>query len=264
MQVAELADDDVGAAGEALQGAAQGRQHDFRGVAHARLNAVQQLEQHGGVLADDQVRGQAAQFLFGVGFPGFWFALDLFDGALNAVAVLFYAVGGHANRHVRLEAFFHEVEELVAGLLHQLLRFHFFHQLPFAFFQLGDDVGEVGDDALGMFVGVEQIVDLAAIHEGGQGIEGVTGVAVAGAHAAPVHFRQGLGEQAAGAAERVGGLEGGFVLVPLQPAMLHQQVENPAGLLAVVAKAAAVFVTVQQRRPFQGFAEHIQHLIALE
>lgn len=176
-----------------------------------------------------------------------------------------HAVGGHADRHVRLEALLHELEELVAGLLHQLLGLHFLDQFPLALFQLGDDVGEVGDDALGMLVGVEQIIDLAAIQKRGQRIERIAGIAMAGADAAAVHLGQGLGEQAPGAAERIGGLKRRLVLVPLQPAVLHQRIENPGGLLPIVAEAAAVLIAaLQQGRPFQRLAEHIQHLLALE
>src|SRR5690606_42152440 len=218
-----------------------------------------------GAVVDDQIRGQAAQFPFGVGFPFPGLVADAPEHVVNAVAVFFHAVGGQANGYVGLEAALHEVEELVAGLLHQLLGFDFAHQLAFALFELGDDIGEVGDDAFGVFVGVEQVVDFAALGEGGQGVERVAGLAVPGGAAVADGFDQRLGEQAAKAAEGVGGLEGGLVYLAFEPAVVNQAVEDPAGLFAVVAEAAlVVIVALEQGRAFQCFAEDVQHLFALE
>src|SRR5690606_30324152 len=111
----------------------------------------------------------------------------------------------------------------------------------------------------------QQVVDLAAFGKGRQGVEGITGIAVAGAQAAAVGLHQGLGEQSTGAAEGVGGWGGGLVYLALQPAMLEQVVENPAGLRAVVPEAALVFsLAVEQGRPFQRLAEDIQYLFAFD
>src|SRR5690606_24973547 len=136
------------------------------------------------------------------------------------------------------------------------------HQLALALFQLGNDVGEVGDDALGILVGIKQNIDFSVVGEGGQGVQGVAGVAVPCPYAVADRFGERLGKQAAEAAERVGGLEGGLVHLALEPAVVDQVVEDPAGLLTVIAEAALLIViAVEQRRPLQRLAEYIQHLL---
>ena len=177
--------------------------------------------------------------------------------------MLFNAVGGQSDGDVRLKALFHEIKELIAGLLHQLLGLNLAYQFALAFFQLGDDVGEVGNDALGVFVRVEQVVDFAVVEECGKRVQRVTRVAVVGAHVMAIGFHQRLGEQSAHATERVGGLERGLVDLTLQPAVVQQCAQHPARLLAVVLEATAVVVfTFQQGRAFQCFAEDIHDLLA--
>ncbi len=71
-----------------------------------------------------------------------------------------------------------------------MLRFYLTHQLALALFQLGDDVGEVGDDAFGVFVGVEQVIHLAVLGKSRQRVEGVARIAVAGAGVAAISLGQ--------------------------------------------------------------------------
>src|SRR5690606_37863624 len=261
VQIAELADDDVGALGEALQGTAQGRQHDVGGVAQAYLDMVEQAPEYRAAGVAEQLGGEPAQFALGMGLPFGRLAADAFDLLQQVFAVALDAVRRQADGQVRLEALFHEFEELLAGFLDQLALFHLAHQLTLALLQLGDDVGEVGDDAFGELVGVEQIVDLAAVGEGRQGVEGVAGVAVAGAHAVRDRLAQGLGEEPTQAAEGVGGLEGHLIDLTLQPALIDQGVENPAGLFAAALEAALIpLPAVQQRRTLQRLAEDVEHL----
>src|SRR5690606_35378853 len=188
MQVAELAHDNVGATHEALQGTAQCWQHDFSGIAHACFDAVENLHQHRYVCTDNQIRGETAWILFGVCFPGFGLVLDLLDAGLDQVAVFFDTVCRHANGYIWLEALLHELEKLVAGLLYQLLGFDFTYQLTLAFFQFGNDVGEVGNDTFRVLVGIKQVIDLTTIDKGRESIERVAGVAMAGAYATAIYF----------------------------------------------------------------------------
>lgn len=75
---------------------------------------------------------------------------------------------------------FHELEELGTGVLYQLLSFDVAHELPLALFQFGNHIGEVRDDALGVFIGIEQIMHLVLFEKRTQCVAGIARVAVAG------------------------------------------------------------------------------------
>ena len=60
VQVAELANDDVGALGKALQGFAQGWQHDVGRVAQSAFDAVEQLPEYRAMLVNQQMRCEPA------------------------------------------------------------------------------------------------------------------------------------------------------------------------------------------------------------
>src|SRR6185437_8364653 len=99
------------------------------------------------------------------------------------------------------------------------------NELALALLELGDHVREVGDDALGVFVGVEQIVNLVLVEEGPQRAAGISGVAMAGAEAVAGDLFHRLGEEATDPREAVGAAQCDLIDIALEPAMLQEEIQ---------------------------------------
>ena len=233
---------------------------------HAAFDTVQDHEVQRLFGVRQQFRHGLAQGALGVGFERFLLTPGLVDQRLNFVPVFLHAVGRQADRQVRHESFFHEVEKLVAGPLHHLLGLHLLDQLALAFIQFGDHIAKIADNAFGVFECVEKVVDFAVVEKGLQGIARVAGIAMASAKTPRRRFDKGLGKQAAVAGEGVGALQRRLVDQALQPAVFQQQVQNPAGLLPLAFDRRGVFVlriAVQHRGADDGLLKDIDDLLAI-
>ncbi len=150
--------------------------------------------------------------------------------------------------------------------MHQLLSFDLADQLPLALFELGDDIGEIGHDALRIFIGIEQIVGFVFVEKGTQRARRVTRIAMTRTETATGDFFHRLGEHPSDAREAVGAGEGDFIDMQLDPAVLEQQIEHPVCLLAFAShgKHAVIFTVIQNGRARNRFLEDLEHQIAAD
>ena len=265
---AQLPQQDVGAAREAMQRAAQRRQHEVRRAVQAALDLIEDGHVHRPRPLRDEFRRHPPQFALGRDLGLLALSARPFQEIVQLLPILDHAVLGETQGQIRHEAFFHELEELVARAMHQLLRLHLAHQLPLAFVEFGDHVREIRHDALGVLVRIEQVIHLSFVlfEERTQGAAGIAGVAMAGAEPAARQLGHGLGEHAAHPGETIGTGQRDLVRVQFQPAVFQQYLEYPNRLLALVANRRGFLVIrlVEHRAARDRFLENLEHQFAAD
>jgi hypothetical protein len=99
-------------------------------------------------------------------------------------------------------------------------------------------LGEIGDDPVRVLVGIQQILHIPALDEGGQGVLARTHVALTGAFARALGLGQRLREDFADAGETIGGDQANAILRRLQPAIGEQLPDERARHLLFVGEIA--------------------------